>query len=100
MDSLYRSVTATFDTLPNARIFGSPKLYGLLQSAYDEALNGAVIQARGIAFAEDLTMERPVDLTMEGGYDSGFALRNGDTILQGMLTVARGSIVLDRLTIH
>jgi hypothetical protein len=63
-------------------------------------LSGAVIQARGIAFVVDLTMEWPVDLTMEGGYDSGFLLRNGDTILQGMLTVARGSIVLDRLTIR
>jgi hypothetical protein len=99
LNTLYRSVTATFDPLPNARILGSPQLYGLLQSAYDVASGGAVIQARGITFTEELTTDRAVDLTMEGGYDSGFSLRNGDTILQGMLTVARGSVVLDRLTI-
>ena len=99
MNSLCQSLTATFDTLPNARILGNTKLYGLLQSAYDVASGGAVIQARGITFTEELTTDRAVDLTMEGGYDSGFSLRNGDTILQGMLTVARGSVVLDRLTI-
>jgi hypothetical protein len=99
MNALYRSVTALFDTLPHARILGSPELYGLLQSAYDVAPGGAVIQARGITFVEELTMDRSVDLTMEGGYDGSFNLRNGDTILQGILTVALGSVVLDRLTI-
>jgi hypothetical protein len=100
LNSLYQGVTATFDTLPNARILGAPQIYGLIQSAYDAAATGAVIQARGITFVEDLTMGRSVDLTMEGGYDSGFSLRNGDTILQGTLTVAQGCIVLDRLTIR
>jgi hypothetical protein len=100
LTSLYQSVTATFDTLPNALIIGNPKLYRLLQPAYIDSATGAVIQAKGIAFIENLTMETSKDLTIEGGFDPDFSAQNGYTILQGTLTVGLGSIVVDYLTIE
>jgi probable HAF family extracellular repeat protein len=54
LDPLYQSVTATFDIAPNAQIVGNPQNYGLLQSAYNDAPAVAVIQAKGVVFAEKL----------------------------------------------
>ena len=101
MNSLCQSLTATFDTLPNARILGNTKLYGLLQSAYDDASDtGAVIQAKGVTLVENLSMDKSKNLNIEGGFDPIFSVQNGNTILQGTLTIALGRVVLNRLTIE
>jgi hypothetical protein len=83
----------------HVRIAGSLQSFGLLQQAYDGAASGAVIQAQGIIFVENLSMVTVKDVTMQGGFDPGFSAQNTSTVLQGVLTVARGSLVADHLTI-
>jgi chitobiase/beta-hexosaminidase-like protein/fibronectin type III domain protein/NHL repeat-containing protein len=100
LSALYQNVTATFDILPNARIVGSPQVYGLLQAAYNNAVTGAVLQAKGMSFAENLTTGISKSLTLAGGFDSNFSNQNGYTVLQGVLTVGLGSLVVDHLTIE
>lgn len=100
MNTLFQSVTALFEPLPNARILGNPHVYGLLQSAYNDAATGAVIQAKGLTFAENLTMDTSKDVTLAGGFDPDFLTQADYTILQGILSVGQGSIVLERLIIE
>jgi len=101
LTTLYRSVTATFDTLPNARILGSPQLYGLLQSAYKDAdINGSIIQAKGVMFIEDLTLDASRNVIIRGGFDSDFALQEDYTILQGKLTINQGGATVNRLIVR
>ncbi len=85
---------------PNARIFGAPQTYGLLQQAYDAAASGAVIQAKEMVFVEDLTMGASKDVTLVGGYGADFSPQNGYTTLQGALTVGEGTLVADHLIIE
>ncbi|NVN92519.1 MAG: carboxypeptidase regulatory-like domain-containing protein [Desulfuromonadales bacterium] len=84
---------------PNVQIVGSQQSYGLLHLACDAATSGAVIQAQGIIFVEDLVLDTSTDVTLEGGFDSGFSTQNAYTILQGILTVGQGSLVVDHLSI-
>ena len=100
MNALYQFVTAIFDTLPNARISGTSQLYGLLQPACNDAATGAVIQAKGITFVENLTMGTSKNLTLAGGFDADFLTQNGYTTLQGTLTIGQGSLVVDHLIIE
>jgi hypothetical protein len=99
MNPLYQSVTAIFDTLPNARIVGSPLYYGLLQSAYNVASDGAVVQAKGVTFAENLTLNKSKAAIIKGGYDPNFSVQNGRTMLQGSLRISQGRLVSDHITI-
>jgi len=100
MNALYQSVTANFDNLPNARILGSPQLYGLLHPAFNDSSSGAIIQAKSVSFVENLTMDTNKVLTLSGGFDSIFSSQNGYSILKGSLTVEQGSLVLDHFIIN
>ena len=83
---------------PNVQIVGNPQPFGFLQLAYDAATIKAVIQAQGLTFIEDLTLDNTsMDVTIEGGFDPTFSTQNSYTILQGTLTVALGSLVADQL---
>jgi subtilase family serine protease len=94
------NVTASFDSDPYSQIVGHAQVYyGLLQLAYDNAATGAVIKAQGIPFPENLTMDKPVSVTLSGGWDPTFTTRNDYTILQGVLTISQGKLVADHLII-
>jgi len=99
MDPLYQSVTATFDIAPNAQIVGNPQNYGLIQSAYNDAPAVAVIQAKGVVFAENITFGKPKAVVIDGGFDSSFSANNGRTILQGSLAISQGSLRVDHFAI-
>jgi len=99
MDPLYQSVSATFDVLQNAQIVGSPQVYGLLQSAYDDATAVAVIHSKGVTFAENLTLVKPKAVVLGGGFDANFSTQSGLTILQGSLAISQGSLRVDHFAI-
>ena len=100
INALYQTVTATFNTLPNARILGNPQHYGLLQSAYNDASTGAVIQAKGLLFNEELVLNKPRNISIVGGLDSDFAPQDSYTVLQGSLVISQGSVVVHRLIVR
>jgi YVTN family beta-propeller protein len=96
-----RNVTATFNLIPYAMIHGVSQLYGLLQSAYNAASDGAVIEAQEGIFFEDLNMGDDKNVTIRGGYtDAIFSIRNGITKLHGKLTIELGSLTADLLAIE
>jgi hypothetical protein len=81
------------------RILDTP--YDTLGDAYAHAEEGvrSVIKARAITFSEDLLLERDLSVTLQGGYAPGFGEISGFTTQDGELTIANGSLTVDRLVV-
>lgn len=97
-----KSVTATFTASPLLRLIGNTTAnFALLQNAFNVAQHGNTIQARGVEFSENLTLNRPnVTVTLEGGYDSSFTSNTGVTRLRGTLAINSGTLILENLVIR
>jgi hypothetical protein len=80
-----------------ARILDTP--YTTLTAAYSSAGEGDLIKALGTGFGEDFLLDREVRVTLQGGYTADYAGRSRYTTLDGILTIASGSITVDRLVI-
>ncbi|WP_243370529.1 choice-of-anchor D domain-containing protein [Geotalea sp. SG265] len=70
-----------------------------LQSLLDTAAANGTITLTTITYAEYAVMNRPgVSLTLSGGWsDTTFAGQTGYTTIQGALTIANGTLVLDNI---
>lgn len=74
--------------------------YLSLQEAYNRAAHNDSILALNRTYAEDLSINRAIAVTLKGGYDTTtYTSRTGATILNGSLTIAEGTLVADNLTI-
>lgn len=94
-----RAVTATFTNADRARIVGGLG-YSTLGAAYAAAANGATIRTLDTTLAENLTMNKSVNIILDGGWNAPFTGLSGlFTELYGMLTIESGSLTVDRLTI-
>jgi hypothetical protein len=93
------TITATFSPLPLVQVTGNPTSFLALHEAYSAASDGSRLKARNVPFTEDLNLERPVSVSLNGGLESDFATVNGYTYLQGILMVNSGSLVVDNLII-
>jgi YD repeat-containing protein len=79
------------------RIAGeTPVYYQSLQAAYDDAQDGAIIQTSAITLAGSLNAGRPINVTIEGGYDCGYTAKVGSTVLSnpGDIDVTAGSVAI------
>jgi len=65
--------------------------YTTLQAAYNAAVNGDIIKCRNVTFIENLTINRNIAVTLEGGYDCAYTTNVGDTTkIKGMITTTAG----------
>jgi YD repeat-containing protein len=81
--------TITACSSSSARI-GSTS-YTTLQAAYNAAGNGDIIKCLGMRFIENLTVNRNITVTLEGGYDCGYATNiGGVTFVKGVITTTVG----------
>jgi hypothetical protein len=78
-----------------ARIQNTP--YDTLTSAFNAALGGDVIKARVTGFVEVLRLDSGMAITLEGGYSGNYSSRTGYTTLDGIIEIAAGALVVDRL---
>ena len=93
--------TATFTLTPYARVNNA--VYGTLTKAYEAVgmSSAGVIEAQAHTFIENLVFSRGSDITLRGGFDSGYnAARTGYTVLNGTLKINSGRLVADRLVIR
>jgi hypothetical protein len=98
-----KSVSAEFNTNPLVRIDvgQTTNYFGLLNDAYDFAANGNTLLARDVIFTENLTFDRPISVFVKGGFNSTYqANNNGRTKIHGSLTISRGSVTVENLTIY
>ena len=81
--------TITACSSSSARI-GSTS-YTTLPAAYIAAGNGNTIRGLGSRMIGNLTVNRNITVTLEGGYDCGFTTNNGGmTFIKGMVTTTAG----------
>lgn len=90
----------TIPTLPVRIPEGSPLYYSSLQSAYDDALDGETIQSQAWHFQENLTFDRNISVTMEGGYDPFYTNNPQGSTINGSVTITDGTVTLEKIVIH
>jgi YD repeat-containing protein len=97
MDTVGNLSTAFSDTIVlNTSCSSSPAKigstsYATIQAAYNAAANGDTIKCLGKRITENLTINRNIAVTLEGGYDCGFTTNTGNTTpLKGMITTTAG----------
>lgn len=96
-----KSVTATFASGQPVKVKENSKTFSSLQAAYNDltTVTGNTIMGRSVLFTETLTLDRPIDVTIRGGYDTAFATNADITAIKGQVIIRSGSLIADKLTI-
>jgi hypothetical protein len=69
----------------------TPVYYTSLQAAYNAAVSGDIIQSQAITFTENLSINRNITVTMQGGYDCAYTSNSGNiSSLKGLLQTYTG----------
>ena len=92
------SATATFTGVSPVRI-GSTD-YPTLQAAFNAVNSTTTVLARNRTFVEDTTLSQPWTVTLAGGYDITYGSRTGTSTVQGTVTVAGGTFIVDQVTVR
>ena len=94
------TITASFEPLKLVKIGDNGTTYNTLAAALATTSGDVTFRARNVTFNEDITLDRPLDVTILGGFMDGFSDVNGFTELQGALTISLGSLTVDGLVIQ
>jgi hypothetical protein len=69
----------------------TPVYYTSLQAAYNAAVTGDIIQSQAITFTENVSINRNISVTLQGGYDCGYTSNSGNiSSLKGKLQTYAG----------
>jgi hypothetical protein len=96
-----KSVTATFTPTAMVSVLENSKTYGLFQTAYSDTttLSGYTIRGRAVTLTGDLILNRPISITIAGGYDLSFLTNAGDTVVRGRLFIQNGRLNAKKLAV-
>jgi hypothetical protein len=82
------------------RVAGNPPAYySTLGEAYSHTVSDGTIEAQEHIFEEDVALDRPIPVTLQGGYDESYSEKSGLTAIKGSLTVKLGSLTVADLAI-
>jgi PKD repeat protein len=76
----------------------APAPYPNIQAAYD-SMGNATMQLQALVFSTGLMLNKPYNITLQGGYGCDFTSNPGDTILSDKLTIKDGKVTIEKLTI-
>lgn len=92
-------ITATFDSPNKVKILNGSS-YATIADAYAHADSGATLQLAQDTFAGDLALDLDKAVTLSGGWYTDFhGLTGLYSYLQGILTVASGSLTVENMVI-
>jgi hypothetical protein len=74
--------------------------YATIQAAYDSAGNGQTILIQAADFSENPDMDRNINIALDGGYDCAFSSNAGSSTISGSMTISKGIVTIDRVTIR
>ena len=96
-----QSVTVQFDEVLPVLLLGlSSTSFGQIQAAYAAAPAQSIIQSQGVTLIENLVLDRPIALTLQGGYDQGFVANPDMTTVVGSVVIKSGSVTVENLVIR
>jgi hypothetical protein len=73
--------------------------YTKIQTAYDHAADGDIIQVQAGNLAETLSFGSAIHISLEGGYDSDYTLNSGMTTVSGVLTISGGTVTIENVAL-
>jgi phosphate-selective porin len=76
-----------------------PAYYDFLQTAFSAATGNVTIHGRTTTLTENLTTDKAYQFILKGGFNADFTSQTGATTLQGKLTIGKGSLVEQGVTI-
>jgi hypothetical protein len=85
---------------PPVRIARSAQYYSTIQTAYNAARDGDVIQIQAVNVTGDVDINRNIDVIIEGGYDCNFSAYVQNSVINGTLILDGGSFVADGIVIQ
>jgi hypothetical protein len=86
-----RGATPIQTTAPSGPVSIGGTSYASLQAAYNAAVSGDIIKCRDMVFTENLSINRDILVTLEGGWDVGFTENlGGQTTIHGAVTTTVG----------
>jgi hypothetical protein len=95
-----RYVTASFIPTPPVRIVNSG-YYGSLQEAFAHTSEGNCgVQARAVTLQGNLNVNANFSIYLSGGFNIDFTDNSGFTSLNGSLTIAQGSLTIEKMIIN
>ncbi len=94
----YIQVTAGGCGFPPVAIGGT--FYYSMQTAYDEATEGTNIKSQDEIIVGDLNVNRPISVTLTGGYDCNYSSITGETQIQGTGSISDGTVTISNGVIH
>jgi photosystem II stability/assembly factor-like uncharacterized protein len=71
-----------------------------IQSAYAMSTTDDTIKIQAVHFDEDLVLNSNITVTLAGGFNSTFTLNPSQTVVNGTVTIAKGTVVVDNLMIQ
>jgi len=96
-----KSITANFGPLTRqVKLDASWPIYtATVAEAYTSSITGNEIKLSRALLNEHVILNRPVEITLTGGYNNDFTVQGEPTVLRSM-TVAAGSAVVDNIILH
>lgn len=97
------SVTAGFarDITHQVYVPGvSPAYYSTIQDAYSVAADGSSIKTWATTYSESLFCNRPIIVSLQGGYDKDYTSQVDATVLLGQLTISAGSLIVNSIVLQ
>jgi hypothetical protein len=83
------------------RIYQTLAYFSTLQGAYDNTSSSNAIQSMALHFNESPLFNKPISITLEGGYDVNYDEPNTSyTTIDGTLTISDGTVVLENIIIQ
>ena len=102
------TVTAGFDRDTAHQVYApgsTPPYFSTIQAAYnkiasDNGVNGTTIKVWATDYSEIVNCNQLIDVTLQGGYDSGYANQVGTTVIRGALKISQGKVIANGIAIR
>jgi hypothetical protein len=90
-----------FAALQPVRVAGTPPAYyPTISDAYSHTGSGGTIEAMEFLFDEDVNLDRPIPIILQGGYDNSYLEKSGLTAIEGRVTVQLGALTVADIEIR
>lgn len=95
-----KSCTANFAACADQPVHRGGTGYPTVAMAYADAAGNDIIGMLATSLQEILSLDRPVAVTLKGGYICGYGINSSMTILNGSVVITGGAVTAENLIIH
>lgn len=97
------TITAGFnrDTAHQVYLPGAgTEYYTTIQAAYNAATTGFTIKTWATDYTEVVNFNKLVDVTLQGGFNTGYSNQVGTTVIQGTFKISQGKVIVNGIAVR